>query len=138
MTTNQLPKLGELLGKTSKPQSENLYVPDVVGHYMLIALPEKVEKKGSVYVPDEVAEAERAATVIGHVLKQGPDCYVGSFPNGAPRFPGGAWCKEGDYVVFGRYTGHRIRIGGVEFRILADDQILATIDSDALKEISGL
>lgn len=139
-TPNRLKKLSQTLSETTPtPETDSvMYVPDVVGHYMLVALPEKVEKKGNIFIPDAVAETERAATVIGHIIKQGPGCYVGVFPNGLERFPSGPWCKPGDYVVFGRYTGHRILIGGVEFRILADDQILATLDPGALKEISGL
>ena len=40
-----------------------------------------------------------------------------------------AWCKEGDWVIFGRYAGSRFKIEGGEVRILNDDEIIATISS---------
>ena len=40
-----------------------------------------------------------------------------------------AWCKQGDWVIFGRYAGARFRIDGGEVRLLNDDEILATIDN---------
>lgn len=132
---DHLQKAGEV---SRLPAADDLHIPDVVGFYMLIALPEKVEKKGEIYIPDTIAEAERAATVIGHVLGQGKDCYLGVYPNGLPRYPSGPWCKTGDYVVISRYTGHRIRVGGVEMRIIADDQILAVLDEQARTEVTGL
>lgn len=126
------------VGETSPIAPDELNIPDVVGFYMLIALPEKTDKVGSIHIPDAVADAERAATVIGHVLSQGPDVYKGVYPNGLPRYPTGPWCKTGDYVVLPRYTGHRIRVGGVEMRIIADDQILAVVDDNARTEVTGL
>lgn len=124
-------------GETSAV-SDALHIPDVVGFYMLVALPENTGKRGSVFMPDDVAEAERAATVVGAIIAQGDDCYKGVYPNGAPRYPSGPWCKPGDHVVFSRYTGHRIRVGGVEMRILADDQILAVLTDKARTEVTGL
>lgn len=135
----KIPALTKLLEtKPVATDPSQFHIPDVVGHYMLVALPEKTEKLGNIYIPDTIAEAERAATVIGHVLSLGPDCYEGTFPNGMKRFPSGPWCKAGDKVVFNRYTGNRIKIKGVEFRVLADDQIIATLSPEAEQEVSGL
>ena len=39
------------------------------------------------------------------------------------------WCKEGDWVIFGRYAGSRFKIDGGEVRLLNDDEILATINN---------
>jgi len=47
------------------------------------------------------------------------------------KFPTGAWCKTGDWVIFGRYAGSRFRIEGGEVRILNDDEIIAKIDNPA-------
>ena len=43
----------------------------------------------------------------------------------------GAWCKQGDWVIFGRYAGSRFKIEGGEVRLLNDDEILATIADPA-------
>ena len=39
----------------------------------------------------------------------------------------GPWCKEGQWVMFARYAGSRIKIEGGEIRLLNDDEVLATI-----------
>jgi co-chaperonin GroES (HSP10) len=44
------------------------------------------------------------------------------------KFPTGPWCKEGDWVVFGRYAGARITIDGGEIRILNDDEIVGIVN----------
>ena len=133
-----------------------MHAPDPVGHFMLVALP-KVELSKLLITPDSVTDRERAASVIGTVIEMGPDCYVDPEPaipeivRGAimrgdpihltlmtprPRFPSGPWCKKGDTVLFSRYAGKRFKIEGVEFRMLADDEITATIPDGA--QVGGL
>ena len=48
----------------------------------------------------------------------------GYFPN---KFPEGPWCKEGQFVIYGRYAGARFKTNYGEHRILNDDEIIATI-----------
>ena len=36
--------------------------------------------------------------------------------------------KKGDWVIFARYAGSRIKIEGGEVRLLNDDEVLATVD----------
>ena len=59
----------------------------------------------------------------------GPDAY-----KDINKFPEGPWCKEGDYILFGRYAGARIIMQGennddLPLRLLDDDMILAVIDN---------
>jgi hypothetical protein len=127
-----------------------LHAPDPVGHFMLVALP-KVELSKLLITPDSVTDRERAASVIGTVMAMGPDCYLDPAPKlpdnlpanapvtvlaARPRFPSGPWCKIGDTVLFSRYAGKRFKIEGVEFRMLADDEITATIPDGA--KVGGL
>lgn len=132
--------------------TELMHLPDPVGHFMLVALPEvEVRTAHGVYVPDSVSERERTASVVGKVIELGPDCYVDpppllpdNLPDGAivnlvaarPRFPSGPWCKKGDTVLFSRYAGKRFRVEGVEFRMLTDDEVVATIPDGA--HVGGL
>lgn len=135
--TTSLPLPHVTIAQPPKEETELLHAPDPVGHFMLVALPTMEEKTaGGIYIPDSVTDRERAASVVGHVIALGPDCYTGQYPNGAPRFPSGAWCKEGDTVLFSRYQGMRFKIEGVEFRMLADDQIVATVPNEA--KVGGL
>ena len=65
-----------------------------------------------------------AATVCGYVVSVGPAAYKDT-----SKFPDGPWCKEKDWVIFGRYAGARLQIEGGEIRLLNDDEILATISN---------
>lgn len=129
-----------------------MHAPDPVGHFMLVALPDvEVKTTSGIYIPDTVTDRERAASVVGTVMAMGPDCYLdpapklpADLPAGAPitvvaarpRFPTGPWCKIGDTVLFSRYAGKRFRVEGVEFRMLADDEVIATIPVGA--KVGGL
>lgn len=133
-----------------------MHAPDPVGHFMLVALP-KVELSKFLITPDSVTDRERAASVIGTVIAMGPDCYKDPEPvipdivrsaiaagmpvsvsliAPRPRFPSGPWCEVGQTVLFSRYAGKRFKIEGVEFRMLADDEITATIPDGA--QVGGL
>lgn len=79
--------------------------------------------KGGIHIAKQTVDKERLATVVGYVVSMGPDAYSDTF-----KFPEGAWCKEGDWVIFGRYAGARFQIEGGDMRLLNDDEILATID----------
>ena len=82
--------------------------------------------KSGVFLPDESVDREAVATVCGYVLKTGPLAYKDPEKFGNASKP---WCKEGDWVIFGRYAGSRFKIEGGEVRLLNDDEILAQIDS---------
>tara|TARA_R110000824_G_scaffold368508_1_gene557837 strand:- start:43 stop:498 length:456 start_codon:yes stop_codon:yes gene_type:complete len=99
-------------------------VPKPTGYRMLILPFAPSEKtKGGIYLAKQTVDRERLTTVVGYVVALGPDAYKD--PN---KFPEGPWCKEGDWVVFGRYAGARIQIEGGDLRLLNDDEILALID----------
>ena len=100
-------------------------MPDPAGYRLLIALPEVKEKtEGGIFVPDERRDAESVATIVGFVMKVGPEAYSDS-----KRFPKGPWCKEGDWIVMRAYSGTRIRVHGQEFRIINDDSVEAVVDN---------
>jgi co-chaperonin GroES (HSP10) len=82
---------------------------------------EKTE--GGVYMPDQLRQAEETASIIGFVIKTGPDAY-----SDKDRFPNGAYCKEGDFVIFRSYSGTRFKIHGKEFRLVNDDTIEAVVE----------
>lgn len=95
-------------------------LPVPVGHKLLIALP-KVDDKyegTSIVKVDSAKAAEQVTSVVALVLDMGPDAY-----KDASRFPTGAWCKVGDYVLVGPYKGVRFILCGQEYRILNDDLI---------------
>ena len=99
-------------------------LPEPTGYRLLIALPEIDEKtEGGVIMPDGLRKDESTASIIGFVLKTGPDAY-----SDKERFPNGAWCKEGDFVIFRSYSGTRFKVAGKEFRLINDDTVEGVVD----------
>ena len=89
---------------------------------MVLPFQPKIKTKGGILLAEAALERQQIGTVCGLVLKVGPDAY-----SDKTRYPAGAWCKEGDWVIFARYAGSRLKIEGGEIRILNEDEILATI-----------
>ena len=108
---------------SDEPRSAS-QLPEPAGYRLLIALPEVEETtEGGIYIPDERRTAESVASVVGYVMKAGPDAY-----SDEKRFPNGPWCKEGDWIVMRAYSGTRLRIHGKELRIINDDSVEAVIE----------
>ena len=135
--TNIVPDRVENFGSDKTPVSqepkithENLdshkeRLPKPTGYRILI-LPFTMSSitKGGIHLASQTVDKERLATVVGYVVSLGPDAY-----GDLGKFPDGAWCKEGDWVIFGRYAGARFQIDGGDMRLLNDDEILAVIDN---------
>ena len=80
------------------------------------------KSKGGIILAEETQKRTQLATTCGYVLKVGSLAYADQ-----DKFPHGPWCKEGDWIVFGRYAGARISIDGGEIRLLNDDEILGIV-----------
>ena len=101
-------------------------LPAPTGWKILCAVPEVDEKIAGTSL-DLVRDTatmrqEESATTVLFVVKVGPDAYKDQ-----TKFPAGAWCKEGDFVLVRTYSGTRFKIFGKEFRLLNDDQIDAVV-----------
>jgi co-chaperonin GroES (HSP10) len=93
----------------------------------------KAKTSSGLYIPDEVRERESVATVVAYVMKLGPLAYKDADKFGSESEP---WCKEGQWVCIGRYSGSRFKIEGGEVRIINDDEVIATIlEPDDVKHI---
>lgn len=100
-------------------------IPQPTGWRIIILPYRGAEKsKGGIVIAEQTRAREQAATVCGYVLSVGPLAYADE-----GKFPTGAWCKQGDWIVFGRYAGARLPIDGGEIRIINDDEVLATIQN---------
>ena len=106
-------------------QQEMQKLPQPTG-WRILVLPFKAKQKtkGGILLTDKAVEDSQLTTTVAMVLATGPDAYKDE-----NKFPSGSWCKQGDWVVFGRYSGSRLRIEGGEVRILNDDEILGTIEN---------
>ena len=71
---------------------------------------------------DPFMKQEEHSTTVLFVMAVGPDAYTDT-----AKFPTGAWCKQGDFVLVRAYSGTRFKIFGKEFRLLNDDQVDAVV-----------
>jgi len=114
-----------VLGSNSKKEvtQESFKLPQPTG-WRLLVLPFQMDEKtkGGLLLGQDTLERQQVASQCGNVLAMGPDCYKDT-----KRYPKGPWCKTGDWVMFARYAGSRIKIEGGEVRLLNDDEVLATI-----------
>ena len=79
--------------------------------------------EGGIILTDKTRDENQIATVCAYVLKVGPLAYKDE-----KKFPSGAWCEAGQWVLFPRYAGSRFKLDdGGEVRILNDDEIIGTI-----------
>ena len=109
----------------SEPVRDRIPVP--VG-WRIAILPYRgpQKTKGGIVLAEETQKKTQLATTVGYVLRVGELAYKDE-----SKFPLGPWCKEGDWIIFGRYAGSRITIDGGEIRILNDDEIIGRISNPA-------
>ena len=114
-----------LIPRTEKEIKEYLNIlPQPVGYRLLIKpYSGKKKTKGGIYLSEKTKETIEMTTVVGYVVKMGDLCFKDK-----QKFPTGPWCKEGQFVVYGRYSGARFKTRYGEHRILNDDEIIGTIN----------
>jgi len=102
----------------------DLQIPTPVGYRILVAMPEVEDTYGEsgIIKSSKDMHQEYIMSTIGVVLDMGEQAY-----SDKDRFPTGAWCKAGDYVMFRANTGTRFKVGGVEYRLMNDDSIEAVV-----------
>ena len=86
--------------------SQTEILPQPTGYRVLI-LPRgrSAVTDGGIQLVSETIERDTVSSVVGYVISLGPDAYKDPV-----KFPEGAWCKEGEWVLFGRYAGARFKI----------------------------
>ena len=121
MYSNEAPVLGEAQEEGARKATQ---LPQPKGYKILIGLPKVAEKtEGGIIRPDQLREVEETASIVGFVIKLGDLAFQDE-----KRFPTGAWCKEGDWILFRSYSGTRFKIHGQEFRLINDDTVEAVVE----------
>jgi len=99
-------------------------LPKPVGYRLLVALPKVSDtyEGTNVLKTDKERDRDHIMSIIGLVVDMGEQAY-----SDQDRFPTGAWCKPGDYVMFRMNSGTRFKMGGTEYRLMNDDSIEAVV-----------
>ena len=114
--------LTQLLDKSNEEKATQLPKPS--GYRILCAIPEQEKEfESGILKADETVRVEETLTTVLFVVALGPDCYTDK-----ARFPSGAWCKKGDFVLVKPYAGSRLVIHGREFRMINDDSVEGVVD----------
>lgn len=114
--------LSAVMNKSREEKATQLPKPS--GYRILCAIPEiEAEYESGLIKADTTIQFEEALTTVLFVVELGPDCY-----KDAARFPNGAWCKQGDFILVRPNSGSRLVIHGREFRIINDDSVEAVVD----------
>jgi co-chaperonin GroES (HSP10) len=118
------PQIVGMYRSEATPEEKASQLPKPSGYHILCAIPE-IEKEydSGIVKADITVQHEEALTTVLFVVALGPDCY-----KDPARFPSGAWCKEGDFVLVRPHAGSRLVIHGREFRMINDDTVEGTVD----------
>ena len=99
-------------------------LPKPSGYHVLCAVPDIEDAYDSgLAKADITVQHEEILTTVLFVIDLGPDAY-----RDEKRFPSGAWCKKGDFVVTRAYAGTRVKIHGTEWRLINDDSVEAVVE----------
>jgi len=114
-----------IIGSISKTIEEKAsQLPKPSGYHILCAIPEQEKEFDSgIIKADSTIHYEELLTTVLFVVSLGQDCYTD-----ATRFPSGAWCKVGDFILVRPNAGSRLVIHGKEFRMINDDSVEGVVD----------
>ena len=105
-------------------EEKDLKLPEPRGYKILIAIPKLDEKfqNSKILRADSHKKREETASIVGMVMEIGDLAYKDE-----DRFPSGAWCKVGDFIIMRAYSGTRFLVqtkeGEQEFRLINDDAV---------------
>ena len=118
---SQAVDLAAVMQKTAEERARQL--PEPKGYRILCAIPEAEEAfESGLIKADETRRYDELLSTVLFVVKIGSDCY-----KDPGRFPNGAWCKEGDFVLVRPNAGTRLVILDREFRLINDDSVEAVV-----------
>ena len=124
LTDAYIPEENKILDPTVLDKSLIERMPNPVG-WRLLVLPYKGKGKtdAGILLTKQTTDRESLATVVAYVVKVGPLAYQDE-----SKFDGVPWCKQGDWVLIGRYAGARFSLeDDAEVRIINDDEVIGTI-----------
>lgn len=108
----------------TSPEEKAKQVPDPVTYHLLCMLPKAEEEFGEsgLVKSAQMMYNEELLSPVLFVAKVGPDAF-----KDPARFPSGASCKVGDFVLVRPNTGTRMKIHGTEWRLINDDSVQAIV-----------
>ena len=98
-------------------------LPTPSGYRILCAIPEADKEYDSGLAKADITmRNEEVLTTVLFVVALGPEAYKDE-----SKFPSGAWCKKGDFILVRPNSGSRLLIHGREFGLINDDSVEAVV-----------
>jgi len=108
---------------TNEEVADPKVLPEIPGYHILVRpVSVKQTTKGGILLPDSTKQDMAYLTTVGRVVK------VGSLAYKDDKCDGKAWCKEGDYVCYGKHTGDKFLYKGIQFLLIFDDAIKMVVE----------
>ena len=85
---------------------------------------ESEQKVGGIIIPDSAKEKPQQGKVVA--------VGAGKIEKDGKRIP--LDVKDGDTILFGKYSGQEIKIDGDEYLIMREDEVLGVIEGEAKKK----
>ncbi|NWF85747.1 MAG: co-chaperone GroES [Bryobacteraceae bacterium] len=82
------------------------------------------QKQGSIIIPDSAKEKPQEAEVVA--VGKGKRLENGTL---VP-----LEVKAGDRILFGKYSGNEVKLGGQEYLIIREDEVLGVIEASAAEK----
>jgi len=98
---------------------ENMNVRPLHDRIIVQRLEEGEQKIGGIIIPDSAKEKPQQGKVVA--------VGKGKIKDDGKVLP--LDVKEGDTILFGKYSGQEIKLDGEEYLIMREDEVLAVIDS---------
>ena len=114
--------LSGLLNKD--PEEKARQVPNPATYHLLCMLPKAEDEysETGILKSTTAMHHEELLSPVLFVAKIGPDAFKDE-----KRFPSGASCKVGDFIITRPNTGTRMKIHGTEWRLINDDSVEAVV-----------
>jgi len=114
--------LSGILSQSAEEKAKQ--IPDPVTYHLLCMLPEAKEGyEGGLLKANQTMQFEELLSPVLFVAKIGPDAFKDE-----KRFPSGASCQVGDFILVRPNSGTRMKIHGTEWRIINDDSVEAVVE----------
>jgi len=85
---------------------------------------ESEQKVGGIIIPDSAKEKPQQGKVVA--------VGAGKIEKDGKRIP--LDVKDGDTILFGKYSGQEVRVDGEDYLIMREDEVLAVIEGDTKKK----
>jgi chaperonin GroES len=86
--------------------------------HIIVRRVEASAQSGHIVIPDSAKEKPQQGTVIAAGL--------GKYNDEGGRVP--LDVKAGDHILFGKYSGHEIRLDGEDYLVMREDDVLAAMN----------